>query len=86
MNHEGVGSNSPVNATRFATTPQERIAILRKAAGIMRQRREELKDDGRVEGPGAPPPYPAAANAIARRKQVDELMTRYRRGGWYEGR
>ena len=54
---------------------------LEKIKTILRQRREELKDDGRVEGPGAPPPYPAAANAIARRKQVDELMTRYRRGG-----
>jgi uncharacterized protein len=30
MNHEGVGSNSPVNQTRFATTPSERIEILRK--------------------------------------------------------
>jgi predicted CoA-binding protein len=30
MNHEGVGSSSPVNGTRFATTPSERIDILRK--------------------------------------------------------
>ena len=30
MNHQGVGSNSPVNRTRFATTPAERIEILRK--------------------------------------------------------
>jgi uncharacterized protein len=30
MNEEGVGSNSPVNQTRFATTPQERIEILRR--------------------------------------------------------
>jgi predicted CoA-binding protein len=30
MNEEGVGSNSPVNATRFASTPQQRIEILRK--------------------------------------------------------
>src|SRR5262249_44564870 len=30
MNHEGVGSNSPVNQTRFATTPSQRIEILRK--------------------------------------------------------
>src|SRR5215470_15626621 len=30
MNHEGVGSSSPVNGTRFATTPSERIEILRK--------------------------------------------------------
>lgn len=30
MNPEGVGSNSPVNQTRFATTPRQRIEILRK--------------------------------------------------------
>ena len=30
MNEEGVGSNSPVNQTRFATTPARRIEILRK--------------------------------------------------------
>ena len=30
MNEEGVGSNSPVNQTRFATTPRERIEILRR--------------------------------------------------------
>jgi predicted CoA-binding protein len=30
MNEEGVGSNSPVNQTRFATTPAQRIAILRR--------------------------------------------------------
>src|ERR1700738_1077200 len=30
MNAEGVGSNSPVNRTRFATTPRERIEILRR--------------------------------------------------------
>src|SRR5215831_18007139 len=30
MNNEGVGSNSPVNQTRFATTPNQRIEILRK--------------------------------------------------------
>ena len=30
MNEEGVGSNSPVNLTRFATTPQQRIEILRR--------------------------------------------------------
>jgi predicted CoA-binding protein len=30
MNEEGVGSNSPVNRTRFATTPAQRIEILRK--------------------------------------------------------
>ncbi len=30
MNAEGVGSNSPVNVTCFATTPAERIAILRR--------------------------------------------------------
>lgn len=30
MNAEGVGSNSPVNATRFATTPAQRIEILRR--------------------------------------------------------
>ena len=30
MNEEGVGSNSPVNATRFATTPAQRIEILRR--------------------------------------------------------
>ena len=30
MNDEGVGSNSPVNQTRFATTPPQRIEILRK--------------------------------------------------------
>jgi len=30
MNEEGVGSNSPVNQTRFATTPAYRIEILRK--------------------------------------------------------
>jgi len=30
MSGEGVGSNSPVNQTRFATTPSQRIEILRK--------------------------------------------------------
>ena len=30
MIHEGVGSNSPVNGTPFATTQQQRMAILRK--------------------------------------------------------
>jgi uncharacterized protein len=30
MNEEGVGSNSAVNCTRFATTPTQRIEILRK--------------------------------------------------------
>ena len=30
MNYEGVGSNSPVNRTRFATTAQQRIRILRR--------------------------------------------------------
>ena len=30
MNEEGVGSNSPVNCTRFATTRAQRIEILRK--------------------------------------------------------
>jgi len=30
MNAEGVGSNSPVNGTRFATTPRQRIDILRR--------------------------------------------------------
>jgi uncharacterized protein len=30
MNHEGVGSNSPVNGTRFATTPSQRIELLRR--------------------------------------------------------
>ena len=30
MNEEGVGSSSPVNGTRFATTPRERIEILRR--------------------------------------------------------
>jgi predicted CoA-binding protein len=30
MNSEGVGSNSPVNLTQFATTASERLEILRK--------------------------------------------------------
>ena len=30
MIHEGVGSNSPVNGTRYATTAQQRMAILQK--------------------------------------------------------